>query len=63
VNRLAPSLLVVLVTLLDLAYGRYAWSWIAGPVVGLALWSLRGVAATPTAPAAARTVRTPALVD
>jgi HAMP domain-containing protein len=63
VNRLAPSLLVLIVTVLDLAYGRFAWSWLAGPVVGLLLWSLRDVAATPAAPAPARARREPALVD
>jgi hypothetical protein len=63
VNRLAPLLLVVLVTSLDLEYGRFAWSWVAGPIVGLALWSLRDVAARPAAPAAAHARPEPALVD
>jgi len=39
-HRLAPSLLLVLVTTLLLLYGRFSWSWAAGPVAAAALWAL-----------------------
>jgi hypothetical protein len=42
VNRAAPSLVLLSVTPLDLGYGRYAWSWLAGPLAALVLWVLRG---------------------
>jgi hypothetical protein len=51
VNRLAPLSVLVLVTALLFAYGPYAWSWLAGPVAGLALWSLDREATRPSAPA------------
>ena len=39
-SRFAPLLLGVLVTALFLGYGRFAWSWVAGPVAAAALWAL-----------------------
>jgi hypothetical protein len=42
VNRAAPSLVLLTVTPLDLGYGRFAWSWVAGPLAALVLWALRG---------------------
>jgi hypothetical protein len=39
-HRLAPSLLLVLVTTLLLLYGRFSWSWAAGPIAAAALWAL-----------------------
>ena len=62
-NRLAPYLVLLIVTSLDLTYGRFAWSWLAGPIAALALWSLRGVAEQPGAPSPARAAREPAMVD
>jgi hypothetical protein len=40
VIRLAPLVLFVAVTALLAAYGSHAWSWLAGPVAGLLVWSL-----------------------
>jgi len=40
VSRFAAPLLGVIVTALFLAYGRFAWSWVAGPVAAAALWAL-----------------------
>jgi|tagenome__1003787_1003787.scaffolds.fasta_scaffold19410690_2 hypothetical protein len=50
-HRLAPSLVLVLVTGLFLVYGRFSWSWVAGPVAALALWALERKAHEPSAPA------------
>jgi hypothetical protein len=63
VNRLAPLLVTLIVSTVDFAYGRFAWSWLAGPVTGLALWSLRGAPKQAARPAAVRPQRAPALVD
>jgi hypothetical protein len=54
VTRLAPPLVLVLVTALLLNYGRSSWSWVAGPVAALLLWSLELKAREPAAPAVAR---------
>ena len=58
-----PLLVAVIVTIADLAYGRFAWSWLAGPAAGLLLWSLRDAAEQPTVPRLARPRRQHALVD
>jgi hypothetical protein len=50
-HRVAPSLVLVLVTGLFLLYGRFTWSWVAGPVAALALWALERKAHEPSAPA------------
>ena len=39
-NRFAAPLILVLVTGLFLGYGRFAWSWLAGPVAALVVWGL-----------------------
>ena len=63
-NRLAPLVVLVLVTALLLAYGPYAWSWLAGPLAALATWSLERNAHVPGAPAPAHLHRgAPAPVD
>ena len=61
-NRLAPTLVLVTVTPLLLGYGRFPWSWLAGPVAALALWALDRKAHEPVAPRAARRAE-PAPVD
>jgi hypothetical protein len=43
-NRLAPSFVLVLVTTLLVGYGPYTWSWLAGPVAALVVWSLNRTA-------------------
>jgi len=53
VIRLHPVLLLVLVTALLLGYGSHPWSWLAGPIAALALWSLDRKAHEPGAPAPA----------
>jgi hypothetical protein len=58
VSRLAPAAVAVLVSALLLAYGRYPWSWLAGPVAGLFVWGLDRKAHEPAPP-----VRPPAPVD
>jgi hypothetical protein len=58
-----PLLVALIVTVADLAYGQFAWSWLAGPAAGLLLWSLRDVAGQPAAPKLARRHRPHALVD
>ncbi|HEY8722585.1 MAG TPA: hypothetical protein VIL92_01850 [Gaiellaceae bacterium] len=62
--RLAPVFVLVLVTALLFGYGSYAWSWLAGPIAALAVWSLDRNAHRPGAPAPAHLRhRTPAPVD
>ena len=66
VTRLYPVFVLVLVTALLLGYGSYAWSWLAGPIAALALWSLDRNAHAPGAPARAhlhRRAPEPAPVD
>jgi len=63
VNRFPPSLVLVAVTALFLAYGRYPWSWVAGPVAALFVWSLERNARERSAPASASVRRRPAAVD
>jgi len=62
-QRVAPSAVLLLVTPLLVTYGRFAWSWLAGPVAALALWALDRKAEEPVAPAPARARRGPAPVD
>jgi hypothetical protein len=51
---------VIVVTALFLGYGSSQWSWLAGPVAGLALWALELKAREPASPAPAHE---PAPVD
>lgn len=62
-NRLAPVSVLVLVTALLFGYGAHAWSWLAGPLAALAVWSLDRNAHAPGAHAPAHLRRTPAPVD
>ena len=63
-RRLAPTLVLVSVTSLLLAYGRHHWSWLAGPLAAVAIWALDRVAETPGEPAPVHARRrTPAPVD
>ena len=39
-NRLAAPIVLLVVTPLLAAYGRFDWSWVAGPVASLAIWAL-----------------------
>jgi hypothetical protein len=63
VIRLAPVVVLVLVTGLMLGYGPYSWSWLAGPLAALATWSFDRKAHKPGAPAPKHLRRTPAPVD
>jgi hypothetical protein len=64
VSRLAPPSVLVLVTGAFLLYGRFSWSWVAGPLAALALWALDRAAREPAEPAAAHALRRePAPVD
>jgi len=64
VIRLAPVFVLIAVTTLLLGYGSYPWSWLAGPIAALAVWSLDRNAHRPGAPAPAHLrPRTPAPVD
>ena len=51
---LSPSATLVVVTVLLVPYGSHRWSWVAGPIAALAIWSLDHVARRPSAPAPAR---------
>ncbi len=53
-NRFAPGVLLIAVTLLFLGYGSSGWSWLAGPVSALVLWLLALKAREPGAPSSAR---------
>lgn len=44
-NRLAPFLVLVLVTTLLGVYGRFAWSPLLGPLAAYGLWKLERYAA------------------
>jgi hypothetical protein len=64
VIRLAPVFVLIAVTMLLLGYGSHPWSWVAGPVAALAMWSLDRNAHKPGAPAPAHLRRrAPAPVD
>jgi len=60
VNRIAPVVVLVAVTALLLGYGRHPWSWLAGPIAAVVVWSFDRKAHEPSAPAASRE---PAPVD
>ena len=64
-HRLAPPAVLLLVTGLLLAYGRFSWSWVAGPVASLIVWGLDRKAHEPSAPAPKHAARRtdPAPVD
>jgi hypothetical protein len=51
---LAPPVTLVTVTALLVPFGSHPWSWLAGPVASLAVWSLGHVAHRPSAPSPAR---------
>ena len=55
-SRFSPTVvaLLVVVTGLLLAYGRFTWSWVAGPIAALALWALERKSYEPGAPSPAR---------
>jgi hypothetical protein len=48
-TRLAPVLVLVIVTALQLGYGSHTWSWAGGPVAALAVWGLDLLARKPEA--------------
>jgi hypothetical protein len=60
-SRFAAPAVLVLVTGIFLFYGRFAWSWLAGPVAALVVWTLDRYAREPAQPAPRR--RDPAPVD
>jgi hypothetical protein len=60
--RFAPPFVLVVVTLLDLHYGRFGWSWVAGPVAALAVYGFDRASRKPAPPAPAHH-RVPAPVD
>jgi hypothetical protein len=60
VDRLAPPVVLLLVTLLLFGYGSHAWSWLAGPVAGLVVW---GLGRETQRPVTQRAPREPAPVD
>ena len=64
-HRFTPPAVFVIVTALFVGYGRFSYSWIAGPVAALALYALDRKAAEPAepAPGRARASREPAPVD
>ena len=39
-NRLAGPIVLAVVTPLLAGYGRFDWSWIAGPIAAVAIWAL-----------------------
>jgi hypothetical protein len=65
VQRIAPSLVLLAVTSLFLVYGRFSWSWIAGPVAAVFVWvlELKSREPAPPAPKHAGRQREPAPVD
>lgn len=63
-NRLAAPIVLVVVTGLFAGYGRFSWSWLAGPVAALAIRALERKARAPRSPAPAHVRRlAPAPVD
>jgi hypothetical protein len=54
VTRSAPLAILLVVTPLFLGYGRFSWSWLAGPVAALAVWVVERKAQEPAAPAPTR---------
>jgi hypothetical protein len=64
VSRFASPALLVLVTGAFLLYGRFSWSWAAGPLAALVVWSLDRAAHEPGDPAPSHAAqREPAPVD
>jgi hypothetical protein len=64
VTRLTPLAVLVPVSLLLLGYGPYRWSWLAGPVAAIFVWSLDRASLKLAGPAPARSGRRePAPVD
>jgi hypothetical protein len=63
VRRLAPPLVLLLVTALDYAYGRFAWSWLAGPVAAILVFAVERASHGPAPPAARHRRVAPAPVD
>jgi hypothetical protein len=53
VIRLTPLYVLVAVTTLLLGYGTHRWSWLAGPIAALLVWSLDRWTRKPGAPAPA----------
>ena len=53
-SRYSPIAILLLVTPLFLAYGRFSWSWLAGPVAALVAWAVEQKAHEPAEPAPAR---------
>lgn len=51
-NRLAPGILLIVVTGLFIGYGSSQWSWVGGPVAALTVWALALKAREPIGPAA-----------
>ena len=49
-NRFAAPIVLVLVTPLLAGYGRFGWSWLAGPVAAAAIWALDRRAHAPLEP-------------
>ena len=61
-----PAVVLISVSGLLLAYGRFSWSWVAGPVAAVFLWALERKSHEPAEPApkhAAARRRDPAPVD
>lgn len=54
----APSLVLLLVTTLCVAYGHHSWSWLAGPVAATFVWAFDRKAHESAQP-----LRAPAPVD
>ena len=61
-SRYAALVILLVVTPLFGVYGRFSWSWLAGPVAALAGWAVERKAHEPAAPAPARS-RDPVPVD
>ena len=53
-SRHAPIAILLLVTPLLGVYGRFSWSWLAGPVAALVAWAVERQAHEPAEPAPAR---------
>ena len=58
-----PTVVLVAVTALLLAYGNHPWSWVAGPVAAMFVWALDRKSREPAEPAPAHATPEPAPVD
>ena len=47
---LAPVCVLAFVTALDASYGRFGWSWLAGPVAAAVVWAFDRAARVPAEP-------------